>query len=296
MYYDFILPSKGRLSGVPEILRFSKLKVEHHKQLITSGIQQFDSVFQSVLSNMLDPGCGFNIELLSEQDKFYILMQMRSTSIGNIYTVKIPKCQICEKSFDHEVDLNALEIEFLKEDYVDGLRIKIRDDELILKIPRWPDIQEVSLLFNEDIDSKYTSKELTNPEFEYGPEDAFLRYKFNMYACAKFADRDSTLKERYIYFGSTWNIDDEDILLSWLEEYYPFGVNRSIKIEHDDDPCKKLAKKEGVETIQEFELPFQPSFFLSEAKYRRSFRDAVVAQSHDGGGDGVHGDGNPPGT
>lgn len=135
----FLLPTAGRVEGIPAELTFRNMSTKEEKLLLGSS----DSIFDDVIK-----GCvvedNFDFDMLTSADKFFCLIKIRIISYGPIYNYKY-KCPYCGQVREYETNLDDLEVYYLDEDFkepYDVFSLPLTKDEIALRLPRLKDVKE----------------------------------------------------------------------------------------------------------------------------------------------------------
>lgn len=137
------LPSNGKL-GVPEEVTIRNLTGADEK-IIYSGLNE--SSMDKLIKNCIVDPTDISVSEMCEQDKFYILFQVRILTFGSAYRFET-QCQECGAKLEVSIDLDSLPVQYAPDNFDDMLNITLpaRKDEIRIKILNSKDIIEVNRL------------------------------------------------------------------------------------------------------------------------------------------------------
>lgn len=231
------LPSKYKLYPEGTVIHGRPLRVLEVKQLSQMGENNSTIVVNSILKSSIR---GIKVEDLLIADKIYILFWLRANTYKDSgYKVDF-KCLKCEKDSTYSFTLDALQITYLKDDYVDGtpFELPISKDKIILRYQTVNDVTEV-----ENFKSKIQGNRLE----EYDDDILTLASKINV------NEKIMSLKQKYDYIigldaGDYAMIESEDTERE-------IGVSQVINVK-----CNSCGQ------ISYAGLSFRPEFFVPKYK------------------------------
>ena len=139
--YD--LPSNGLLADIPKTVTLRNMTTAEEKMLLGSS----DEAFDTIISKCIQKPENFDIERLISADKHFLLTKLRVISYGPDYHFSY-RCPFCGRISEFSVDLDSLEVKYLKEDFeepYDTFELPYSKDEISLKIPRVADLKSIKM-------------------------------------------------------------------------------------------------------------------------------------------------------
>ena len=136
------LPSNGRLGDV-ELVTIRNMTGADEK-VIYSGVTE--SAIDKLLKRCIVEPKDLDVSELCEQDKYFLLMQIRILTFGSDYSF-VTKCSECRAKFNVEMDLGDLEVFYADDKFEDSLHCTSPSgDEIVFKILTSKDISAVNAL------------------------------------------------------------------------------------------------------------------------------------------------------
>jgi hypothetical protein len=124
-----VLPTNGLLDGVPREVTVRGMKGREISTLFSS---LNETAIDAVIKDVTEP--SVNVDILSDEDKRYILHKTRELTFGPEITQTL-RCPGCGAVKDYSVNYNDLEFKLLEEDII-NTPIKMPDEkEVWVKIP-----------------------------------------------------------------------------------------------------------------------------------------------------------------
>lgn len=136
------LPSKYKLYPEGTMIHGRPLKVLEVKQLSQMGENNSNVIINGILKSATR---GIKVEDILLADKIYILFWLRANTYKDSgYKVNF-KCLKCEKDSTYSFTLDALQITYIMDDYVDGtpFELPISKDKIIWRYQTIKDVTEV---------------------------------------------------------------------------------------------------------------------------------------------------------
>lgn len=143
---ELILPSKGLLNPeIPEGKVTQRCMMVKDQKFLSGSSRTTDSPINQILQNTVTAPESFDISNLSMPDTLYLLFKLRILSYGSEYTFKT-RCPECGSVIDVTVDLSAIEVNTLEEDYLKDLSVVLphRGDTVYTKILTNADIEDMN--------------------------------------------------------------------------------------------------------------------------------------------------------
>ena len=134
------LPSNKIIPNYPASVNVSCFTVNDMKTLIPLANSNYFPALVKTIQNL----CDVNVEDLTISDFQYIVVWIRTNSVGNTaeFTVTCNSKE-CGNSFSHQVDLTKLPVKNLDPSYKEPFKLKLSESILNLKLPRIRDYQVV---------------------------------------------------------------------------------------------------------------------------------------------------------
>ena len=147
--HEIILPSRGYLNPeIPEGKVVQRCMMVYDQKYL-AGSSSADGGLQRLLQETTVSPEKLDVNKLSIPDTMYMLFSLRILSYGNDFKFST-RCPACGKKLDVTVDLSALEVYDLAEDY---------EENLIVVLPRCKDKVHTRVLTNADYQSVATEFE-----------------------------------------------------------------------------------------------------------------------------------------
>lgn len=161
------LPSKGLLykdNDIPSEVSIRGMTTRDEKVLYTS---MSDNAFKRVLRNCIISPKNIDINKLVASDEMFLILQLRMVTYGNLYKVAL-KCPHCGETSEYNVDLSKLNIEYLDDNFIEPIEIKL---------PRTKKTVGIKLLRNEDTEfiEKYSRKQAKDFNIPYREVEYIVR-------------------------------------------------------------------------------------------------------------------------
>lgn len=138
---EVVLPSRGLLNPeIPEGKLVQRCLMVADQKFLSGSNQSADSAIHQILQRTVTSPEGFDVSKLSIYDTLYLLFKLRILSYGKDYKFRT-RCPECGKKIDVVVDLSAVPVEVLDEDFA---------DRLVVTLPHRGDKVYIKLLTNED--------------------------------------------------------------------------------------------------------------------------------------------------
>lgn len=138
------LPSLGRLDGIDsEVTIRSMTTFEEKLRLGSKG--RFFKIVSDILNRCITSPENFDAYSLTLQDFVYLFYQLRIVSYGSDYKVTA-HCSECGSQFTDTVDLTKLQVNYLKEDFVEPFEITLprSKDKVCIRLLRTKEIDEIA--------------------------------------------------------------------------------------------------------------------------------------------------------
>lgn len=157
-----ILPSNGKLAGVPTKVTLKAISTKEEKLIFGSST---DNAFDKVLKACIVEPEKFDLNSLTTPDKFALLLKLRIHTYGNEYWVST-KCPVCGKVSEVCINLDELQVDLLGDDFT---------EDITINLPVSKDVLVVNLLTGHDLDTvemqakrrAKSSKSVNYAEIEY---------------------------------------------------------------------------------------------------------------------------------
>lgn len=134
------LPSAGRFGGVEEVTIRNLTGAD--EKLIYSGVTE-NSIDKLLKRCIVEPA-NIVVADLCEQDKYYILLQIRILTFGSTYSFTT-KCPECGTKVKVDMDLDDLEVFFADEELEKLMTVELSSGEKVeFKVLTSKDINEVN--------------------------------------------------------------------------------------------------------------------------------------------------------
>jgi hypothetical protein len=144
--FEAVLPGSG------ETITFNPITIGQIKKVLTYENEDDPRIIEKVLDDIITSSVtskDFNIDDLTLQDRFFILVEIRKKSKGNIYKFKW-ECENCKTQNLASIDLNKMKVISVPED-IDYV-VKLNDNiSLRLKYVTRKDIKEGYRFFDESL-------------------------------------------------------------------------------------------------------------------------------------------------
>jgi hypothetical protein len=231
------LPSKYKLYPEGTMIHGRPLGVLEVKQLSQMSENNSNIIINGILKSATR---GIKVEDLLIADKIYILFWLRANTYKDSgYKVDF-KCLKCEKDSTYSFTLDALQITYIKDDYIDGtpFELPISKDKIILRFQTIKDVTEV-----ENFKSKVQGNRLE----EYDDDILTLASKISV------NEKIMSLKQKYDYIIAL-NAGDYAMLDSTDTER-EIGVSQVVNVK-----CGLCGQ------ISYAGLSFRPEFFVPKYK------------------------------
>jgi len=194
-----------------------------------------------IVNNILKSSIrGINIDKLLIADKIYILFWLRANTYKDSgYKIDF-KCLKCEKDANYSFTLDALQISYIKDDYVDGtpFELPINKNKIILRYQTIGDVTDV-----ENFKSKVQGNKLE----DYEDDILTLASKISV------DERVMSLKQKYDYLIS---LDAGDYAaIESMDTEMEIGVSQVVNVKCSE--CGQLSYAG---------LSFRPEFFVPKYK------------------------------
>ncbi len=137
----YILPSNGKLEGVPKEVTIRNMTTAEEKMLLGSSEDVFDQIIKHCVVEPKD----FDIKKIPLMDKNFLYVKIRVISYGNEYKFDY-RCPECGKVSSTTIDLDDLEVEMLPDDYKDPfdvIELPVCKDKVALSLPRNEDFIKI---------------------------------------------------------------------------------------------------------------------------------------------------------
>lgn len=233
------LPSKYKLYPAGTVISGRPLRVLEVKQLSQMGSENSTIVINGVLRTAIR---GIDVENLLMADKIYILLWLRANTYKDSgYRVDFT-CTKCKKPSDYYFNLDALEIEYIKDDYVDGspIVLPICKDKVILGYQKVSDVTEME---------NFKTKKLTNILAEEYDDDILNLASL----ISSVNEKVMSFKQKYDYLTS---LDAGDYsVLETEQDKNEIGVSTLIRVK-----CSLCGE------LSFAGLSFRPEFFVPKYK------------------------------
>jgi len=229
------------LPGCGEVVSFKPLSTGQIKKLLTYENEDDPRIVEVVLDKMISGSVitpDFNIDNLSLQDRFFILVEIRKKSKGNKYQFKW-KCGACETQNFANIDLNKLKV-IPFPDNIDYM-VKL-DDKLSLKMNyvKRGNLKEVYALYDE---------EAKTTDAEKMAEMAMMSHAASIEAIISPEGEESPSWEDKLFFVNEAPQLFYESIVDWTRKYN-YGVDFRYKLK-----CK------GCKNKVDQEVPLEDFFF-----------------------------------
>lgn len=178
------LPSKYKLYPEGTLIQGRPLRVLEVKQLSQMGEDNSSNVINGILKSATR---GININDILIADKIYILFWLRANTYKDSgYRVDF-KCLKCGKDSNYSFNLDALEITYIDDSYVDGIpfELPVCKDKIIMRYQRVSDVIEME---------NFKTKNIGNPLADYDNDI------LNTASCIAFInEKQLSIKQKYEY-------------------------------------------------------------------------------------------------
>lgn len=233
------MPSKGLIPGVPKEITIRAIQRKDKKKLLMS---ETNDVLLSLLQYAIVSPTNFNVYNLLPFESEYLLYRLRILTYGATHTFK-DRCRFCGEINDIEMDLNAIPIIELPDDF------KITFD---IPLPVSGDILTCKLLTEgEKIELNKQGKELKNAT---GNENIDMDIIWESRVVAINGNTKLAPIEKTQFLDEMNDYDSEYFMEYYLKYEGNYGLQTKLK--YECDKCGKLNESE-MPSIYTF---FRPTF------------------------------------
>jgi len=229
------------LPGSGEVIKFKPLSTGQIKKLLTYENEDDPRIVEIILDKMISGAVitpDFNVDSLSLQDRFFLLVEIRKKSKGNKYQFRW-KCESCGTQNFANINLDKLKIIPYPEE-IDN--IVPLDDKISLKMKYVTrgELKEVYALYDED-SIKTNAEKLA--------EMAMMAHAASISSIITPDGAESPSWEDRLFFVNESPQSFYEKIVDWTKKYN-FGVDFSYKLK-----CKGCKNKVGQE------VPLEDFFF-----------------------------------
>jgi hypothetical protein len=272
MIYTMELPSRGKFKKIPSVVKVKEWSLFDIKEFSKSADRTLDDVFVDYLNRALsfeEEGQRFAAGELCEQDRAYILLNVRVNAIGPEYSFNythrdIQKIEGKDKDLCgtiNEVKLNIAErvnVKDIPSSYKDFLKIEIPNgDQVRVKIPSYNYSVTATQRFEDKLGVTIDKLEEDDPDL--------MIFFLSLYFAGVGNHRFDDPMEAFNYICGLDSTNAQAII-KIVQHYRDWGPDLTVEGE-----CKGCGKP------FRFPFPFMDSFFFAEGRSSFNVEAAIKA-------------------